>query len=140
VAASLQAIGMNVDDQAMDWGTVVQRRTSKEPLEKGGWSLFPAGAPAPEFLDPMLSNPMRSNGPKAWFGWPDDPELERLRTAWFDAPDLPAQQAIARRIQAAAMQGLPYIPTGAYYSITAHRRSLVDRVKGFAIFWGIRRT
>jgi len=37
------------------------------------------------------------------------------------------------------MQGLPYIPTGAYYSITAHRRTLVDRVKEFAIFWGIRK-
>jgi prevent-host-death family protein len=28
-----------------------------------------------------------SFGAKAWFGWPDDPELERLRTAWFGAPD-----------------------------------------------------
>ncbi|MEJ0017622.1 MAG: hypothetical protein WDN25_13850 [Acetobacteraceae bacterium] len=37
-----------------------------------------------------------------WFGWPDDEELERLRTAWFDAPDLPAQKAIAAQVQARA--------------------------------------
>ena len=80
------------------------------------------------------------DGDKAAAGWPDLPEVERLRAAWLDAPDLPAQQAMARQIQAAAMLGLPYIPTGAYHSITAHKRDLVDRVKGFAIFWGIRRS
>ena len=47
---------MNVDEQMTDWGTIVQRRTSKEPLDKGGWSMFPAGAPGPEFVDPLLEN------------------------------------------------------------------------------------
>ena len=72
---AFRKIGINVEDQMVDWGTVVQRRPSKEPVAKGGWSMFPAGAPAPEFVDPMLSNPMRSNGAKAWFGWPDDPKV-----------------------------------------------------------------
>ena len=70
-----------------DWGTVVQRRPSKEPLEKGGWSMFPAGAPGPEWVDPLLANTLRSNGSKAWFGWPDDPVLEAAYDAWVDAPD-----------------------------------------------------
>jgi len=52
---AFRKIGVNVDEQMVDWGTVVQRRTSKEPVDKGGWSMFPAGAPAPEMVDPMLS-------------------------------------------------------------------------------------
>ena len=82
---AFRRIGINIDEQNTDWGTVVQRRTSKEPVDKGGWSMFPAGAPAPEFVDPMLSNPMRSNGAKAWFGWPDNPKLEAAYAAWLDA-------------------------------------------------------
>ena len=39
IAHSLSAAGMNVDDQAMDWATV-QARTSREQIDKGGWSLF----------------------------------------------------------------------------------------------------
>lgn len=36
----LTKLGLNVDLQAMDWGTVTQRRQSKEPVENGGWSIF----------------------------------------------------------------------------------------------------
>ena len=32
----LAKIGFNIDLQAIDWGSVVQRRASREPLEKGG--------------------------------------------------------------------------------------------------------
>ena len=42
-ADMLRKIGMNVDEISTDWGTVVQRRPSKEKLDKGGWSMFPAG-------------------------------------------------------------------------------------------------
>ena len=30
-------LGVNLDFVLTDWGTVVQRRSSREPLEKGGW-------------------------------------------------------------------------------------------------------
>ena len=34
------AAGMNVDYVSTDWGTVVPRRASREPPERGGWSIF----------------------------------------------------------------------------------------------------
>ena len=37
---TLKKIGMNTDFQALEWGTVVQRRASKEPVDKGGWNIF----------------------------------------------------------------------------------------------------
>ena len=87
VVDAFHKVGLNVDEQMTDWGTVVQRRPSKEKLDKGGWSMFPAGAPGPEYVDPLLANTLRSNGAKAWFGWPDDPVLEAAYEGWIDAPN-----------------------------------------------------
>ncbi|MGE4046500.1 MAG: ABC transporter substrate-binding protein, partial [Acetobacteraceae bacterium] len=36
----LKQIGMNAELVSTDWGTVVQRRVSREPVEKGGWSIL----------------------------------------------------------------------------------------------------
>ena len=87
-----------------------------------------------------LSNILiRGNGRDAWFGWPTAPRLEELRDAWLEAPDLAAQQRIARELQVVAMDELPCIPLGAIYRSTATSRTLRDRVTGFPIFWNIRR-
>ncbi len=40
VNSVLQKIGLNMDYQAMDWGTLVTRRASKSPPDKGGWNIF----------------------------------------------------------------------------------------------------
>jgi len=134
---AFQKIGMNVDEQLTDWGTIVQRRPSKEPLDKGGWSMFPAGAPAPEFIDPMLSNPMRSNGAKAWFGWPDDPQLEGAYESWLDADNDPQRRALEAEYQLAAFNSVPIIPCGQYKPKSAWRSTVSGLVKGSApVFWG----
>ena len=62
-----------------------------------------------------------------------------MRDAWLEAPDLAAQQRIARELQVVAMDELPCIPLGAIYRSTATSRTLRDRVTGFPIFWNIRR-
>ena len=139
---AFRKIGINIDEQVIDWGTVVQRRiTSKEPVDKGGWSMFPAGAPAPEFVDPMLSNPMRSNGAKAWFGWPDDPKLEAAYNAWLDANTDPERRKIEADYQLAAFESVPIIPCGTYMPRAAWRSNLTGLVKGSApVFWGVEKT
>ncbi len=138
---AFRKIGINVDEQMLDWGTVIQRRPSKEPVEKGGWSMFPAGAPAPEFVDPMLSNPMRSNGAKAWFGWPDDPKLEAAYAGWIDAPDDATRRSLEADYQMAAFDSVPVIPCGTYRPRAAWRSNLSGLVKGSApVFWGVEKT
>jgi peptide/nickel transport system substrate-binding protein len=133
-------LDVNLDAALVDWGTVVQRRTSREPLERGGWSVSMYAFSSMDFMTPATNPTLRANGAGAWFGWPDIPRLEQLRDAWFEAPDLAARQALAREMQVVAMDELPYIPVGAYRSMTAVRRDLTDRVRGMALFWGIRRT
>jgi peptide/nickel transport system substrate-binding protein len=141
VAADLvRRLGFNADIVLTDWGTTVQRRTSREPVDRGGWSMLLTAFSSFDFVDPAAHFPLRGNGVNAWPGWPSIPRLEELRDAWFVAPELPAQQRIAREIQAVAMEELPYVPVGSYLSVTAQRRNLADRVPGLALFWGIRRT
>ncbi len=136
----VRRLGFNADIVLTDWGTTVQRRTSREPVDKGGWSMLLTSFSSFDFVNPAAHFPLRGNGTDAWFGWPTVPRLEELRDSWFDAPNLAAEQAIAREMQTVALDELPYIPVGAYKSITALRSNLTDRVAGLALFWGIRRT
>jgi peptide/nickel transport system substrate-binding protein len=48
----LKRVGMNVDYQATDWGTVVQRRASTKPPTEGGWNLFVTGFAGLDFFSP----------------------------------------------------------------------------------------
>jgi peptide/nickel transport system substrate-binding protein len=120
----LRQLGINVDLQAMDWGTLITRRASKEPVEKGGWSLFFTWFVAPDMLNPALNAALRGNGEKAWFGWPTDAKIEALRQQWFDAPDVEAQKKVAAALQAEAFDSVPYIPTGQFVIPTAFRKEL----------------
>ena len=138
-ADMFRRLGVNLDAVLTDWGTVVQRRTSREPVERGGWSVLYTAFSSFEFLDPAAHTPLRGNGTAAWPGWPSIPRLEELRDAWFEAPEGEAQRRICREMQEVAMDELPYIPVGAYVSNTALRRNLQGRVPGFAIFWNISR-
>ena len=132
-------LGVNLDLALTDWGTVVQRRASREPLDKGGWSVLYTAFTSFDFFDPAAHPLLRANSSAAWPGWPSIPKLEELRDAWFEAPDLEAQQRVCREIQTVAMDELPYIPVGAYMSMTAIRKNITGRVPGFAIYWNMRR-
>ncbi len=141
VADAFRKVGLNIDEQMVDWGTVVQRRTNKEAVEKGGWSIFPAGAPGPEYVDPMLANTLRSNGTKAWFGWPDSPQIEAAYDAWIDAPNDAERHRQEIAFQAAAFDYVPTIPLGQYLPQAAWRANLSGLLKGSApVFWGVDKT
>ncbi len=133
-------IGLNVDYVATDWGTVVQRRASREPVDKGGWSAFCTGWNGADMLNPAGHQSLRGNGTDAWFGWPTSPRLEQLRDAWFAAPNLAARKAICAEIQRQAFQDVPYIPIGQYFQPGAYRRGLVGILRGAPlILWNVRR-
>ena len=141
VAASLRGVGINLDEQSLDWGTVVQRRANKEPLEKGGWSLFPYGAPAAEYRDPVFATNLRGNGRDAWFGWPSDEAIETMRTAWMDSTDDAERHRLDAQIQARAFETVPFIPLGQYLPPAAYRSNLSGILKGAVpVFWNVGKT
>ena len=100
----LKRVGMNVDYQATDWGSVVQRRALTKPPAEGGWNLFCTGFSGLDWFTPASHLPLRGNGKSAWFGWPDDPKMEAMRDAWFNAPDLAGAEEDRRRDAASGVR------------------------------------
>jgi peptide/nickel transport system substrate-binding protein len=129
----MQKIGLDAQDATSDWGTMLQRRGRKEPIEQGGWSAVVVLFGGEDLANPGGHPLLRANGQDAWFGWPTSPRLEELRDAWFDAPDLAAQQGITRQIQAQFFQDLPYWPLGQYFVDSSYRRNLKVERRGLAI-------
>ena len=135
----LQKIGMTVDLQALEWGAVVSRRAVKEPPDHGGWNIFYTYLGGFNNISPGPNIAIRGTGTKAWFGWPTDPDMEALRDAWFDAPDLAAQQKLCRDMQARFWQNPGYVPLGMYDQPTAFHSYLEDVHDGWPQFYGVRR-
>src|SRR5260370_17495459 len=106
----LQRIGMNIDLQTMEWGSVVTRRASREPVDKGGRNIFYTYLGGMGNISPGPDIAIRASGADAWFGWPSDPKMEALREAWFDAPDLEVHQKICREIHEQFCQNPTYHP------------------------------
>jgi peptide/nickel transport system substrate-binding protein len=139
--AAFREIGLNIDEQATDWGTVVERRSNREPLDKGGWSMFPYGAPAADYQDPIFATNLRGNGKAAWFGWPEDPKAEELRNRWMDSNDAAERHRLDAEIQANAFETVPFIPLGQYLPPAAYSKKLSGVLKGAVpVFWNVTKT
>ena len=136
--AMLRDAGFNVEFQALDWGAMNQRRENKGPIDKGGWNIAPANTGGIDLINPQ-GHAFRTNGEKAWFGWPTSERIEALRYAWIDAPDLAAQKKIADEMQRQWFVEVPMLYTGQWVQPTAHRADLTGVLPGFAVFWNVRR-
>jgi peptide/nickel transport system substrate-binding protein len=139
MADLMKKLGMTVDLQDMDWGTVAQRRSSTEPVERGGWSMFPTNGSPLAFPWPPLNTFIRGQGAKAWFGWYDNPEIERLIAQWLDSPDAELE-SIEDAIQRSAFDSPPSLPLGQYFPHTVYRREITGIQQFYRVTpWTVRR-
>jgi peptide/nickel transport system substrate-binding protein len=137
----LTKMGLNIDFQEMDWGTMISRIAKPDPIDKGGWNLFCVTWAGLTVSNPGSSYPLRANGLNANTGWPTDEKLEALRLKWLDTSDLAAQQAIARQIQEEAFVSLPFIPLGQWSIPAAYSDKLTGVIPSpFTLFWNVKRT
>ena len=137
----LKKIGMNVDFVATDWGTVGQRRASKNEPGKGGWSMFHTWHAGADCATVAGNVGVRANGEKAWFGWPNSPATEKGVEAWFASSTPETEKAAIAAINKAAMEDVVYIPTGFFYSYQAWRTNLSGVVAGpLPSFAGVKKT
>jgi peptide/nickel transport system substrate-binding protein len=137
----LEQGGFKVDMQSMDWQTVVTRRTKKDPADKGGWSAFHTYAIAADILNPISANWMVAQPDKAWFGWPNDPDMEKLRDAYARETDPAKAKALAVAVQNRALEMAQYGWLGMWYGPGAAR----SNVKGWlqapvTVLWNIEKT
>jgi peptide/nickel transport system substrate-binding protein len=136
----LRRIGMNVDFQPMDWGTMIARTANREPVEKGGWSLFHTSGSMPSMLNPALNMYVRGQGAKGWSGWYDKPEIEALTQQWLDSPADGSQRELFDRIQRVLFDDPPLLPLGQYGVYTVRRKDITGILDGSASYpWNVRR-
>jgi peptide/nickel transport system substrate-binding protein len=139
-ADALHRMGMNVDLQQTDWGSLVKRRASQEPVDRGGWSMFLGALPATLCANPGSSPLVRGQGPAGWFGWWANARAEELANAWAYAPDRASQLQSAKELGHLAMLEVPTIPLGQPYERTAFRKSITGILPGARAYpWNVRR-
>ena len=133
-------IGINAELQDTDWGSVVQRRATREPVEKGGWSVFHTWFTGGFILNPVVTAPFRAQGAAGWFGWYDNPKVEQLTQEWLDAKDEDRRKKIAAAIQLENYRQAPTITLGQFQIPTAYNKSLAGKLEYTGpLFWNIRR-
>jgi len=138
-ADMFRKVGVNLDYQALDWGTVLPRLANKEGLDRGGWSVWCNYIPGIIATTPATQSYVRGLGRNGPFGWPESARIEALRDEFLDAATLEDQQRICRDIQTQAWQDVPYIPTGAWMQPFAFRSNITDMLNGFPLFHNIRK-
>ena len=133
-------IGINAELQSTDWGSVVQRRATKEPVEKGGWSVFHTWFTGGFILNPVVTAPFRGLGAAGWFGWYENPKIEQLTQEWLDAKDEDARKKIAAAIQLENYAQVPTVTLGQFQIPTAYRKSLAGKLEFTGpLFWNVKR-
>ena len=136
-ADALRGIGVNVELQESDWGTLVVRRAKQEPPERGGWSIFSSGTEVPLIAQPATNILVDTRCDRNnYAGWPCSEKLEAMRTDVMDDPG----QAKFATYNAALWGELPTILLGQYLQPAAWRKVVsAPPTANTLVFWNMRK-
>jgi peptide/nickel transport system substrate-binding protein len=135
----LESIGFKVILKGLDWSTYLVVRARNEQPDKGGWNLLHTNFQAADVINPAVHFALSGAGPRAWYGWPDIPQLEKLAADWVRETDQPKRKQLADEIQKVALSEVPYVPWGEWMLPTALRKNVRDVLKFDApIFWNVK--
>ena len=132
LAQNMKQAGFTVDEQVMDWGTVLARRARKE-----GWSLFPVYSNGVDNVSP-LTHFYVANNCADYPGWSCDTGITGLLEQFAAAPDLAARKVLAEKIQAASYALTPSVMWGQFARPAGYRARLKNFVESsFPMFWQV---
>jgi peptide/nickel transport system substrate-binding protein len=133
-AQLLRQAGFTVDMQPMNWKSLVSRRARKT-----GWHIFITNSPGVSQTNPIDSYALNAGCDKAWFGWPCDAELERLRDAFARAADAQERRVVAEQAQVRAMEIGTHVPLGEYSNPVAARKNVKGLLPGpqTMVLWNV---
>ena len=134
----LKQIGMDIDLQALEWGAVVSRRAVKEPPDHGGWNIFYTYLGGFGNISPGPNIAIRGTGTKAWFGWPTDEVLVKMRAEFADEADATKRKAIAEAMQLRVSENPTHIFAGQWVVPAAMRKNVTGALESpVTIFWNM---
>ncbi|CAN5468706.1 ABC transporter substrate-binding protein [soil metagenome] len=139
-AANLRKIGMNVDQQESDWGTLAQRRNNKGSIDKGGWNIYHVAMTGGNSPVNGIAVDQSCTG-KNYPGWPCDNESERLRTVYDQAATPAARTAALEALHKRLWETLPFVLIGQYQQPFAWRTNITGVVQPSIVipFWGLKK-
>ena len=138
-AQTLRRLGFNVEVQAMDWSTLVQRRASKATPAQGGWNTFVTNATSTGIANPLVNN-FAKDCEQAWYGWPCDQRVVDLGRQWALETDPKKQHELIDKLQAVHFESVTYVPLGMYRPAIIYRKELSGIIPGPALFyWNIQK-
>ncbi len=120
----LEAVGMKVDLQLVDWATLIQRRAKPEL-----WDVFVTGHDTPNH--PVLMPFMNPT----WPGWWDTPEKNKLYGDLFAEVDDKKANALVEDIERLVMKEVPYVKIGEYFGLRGARKELKGYVNPVHFFF-----
>jgi len=136
----LEQAGFKVDLQTMDWQTLVARRAKKDLPSAGGWNAFMTSWTASDILNPLTMAMMNAGGDKGWFGWQDDPELQKIKLQFSQASTDADKKKLAQAAQLRAFETVTHVPVGQYSQPAAVRKGITGLVPaGAQVYWNIKK-
>jgi peptide/nickel transport system substrate-binding protein len=136
--ALMEKAGLKVDLQSMDWTTLVSRRARKDAPDKGGWNAFLTSSASVDIVDPLVNTYINAVGENAWFGWPLDDELLKLRAAFADETDAAKRKDLAVAMQVRVSENPTHAFLGQWYAPVAMRKNINGMLESpVTIFWNI---
>ncbi|WP_420846298.1 ABC transporter substrate-binding protein [Microvirga brassicacearum] len=140
IASALRKAGFKVDLKTMDWQTVVTQQGNQKPASEGGWNIFSTYSTLATSGDPFGNTTVASNGKKAWAGWPDVPEIEKLRLDFARATDPAERKKITAQIQKLAIDEGVVAPLGQFSVPAAYSKKLTGVLPSpVTLFWNIKK-
>lgn len=135
-------IGINVDLQLSDWGTVSARRAKKDPPAQGGWNVFHTSANGAQLASPLTSpSTITTCDGKNFVGWPCDQKEEDVRIRYIRESDPSKQRALLEQMHAELWDSLPYVPLGQFKQPFLWRSNVTGVLKANTlVYWNIEKS
>ncbi|MBI1777305.1 MAG: ABC transporter substrate-binding protein [Proteobacteria bacterium] len=140
--AQLREIGVNVDMQLSDWGTVVGRIAKMDPPDKGGWNMFASRASGTSYFHPVTNTAANmSCDRKNWVGWPCDETATKLRDQVIRATDEGQRKALMETYHRRLIEQQPYTLLGQFQLLFAWRKEVTGVLKSAVLaYWNMEKS
>ena len=137
----LQAAGLNIDAQVLDFGSLVTRRTRKDAPEKGGWNIYVTAIGQPDLDTPIANNNLVGGCANVVPGLVCDERIQSMAATWLTESRPAERRKLVEAIQRRAYEVVSYVPLGQFVPVIGVRRDVkntqVLEQTGLPAMWGL---
>ncbi|MBN2906197.1 MAG: ABC transporter substrate-binding protein [Rhodobacteraceae bacterium] len=132
----LKELGMTVDHQQIAWADLIERRANRGTDPQQAWNMFHTWWIAEDLSDP-LRIAYSGDPEKGWIGWPNDPELGALRTAFLVSEDDAERADLAKQVQDRIVAQGNFAVLGQFFEPIAFRSSVLGLQRPIQMYYNL---